>query len=88
MLDIIKGHLNEMFNLEDELSKERLEICKNCPLFLEHNIKGWICNPSLWLNAETGESNESYKEGMVKGCGCRLKAKTRLVDAHCPCKKW
>jgi hypothetical protein len=88
MIDIIKGHFNEMFDREDELSEERLAICRACPLFLQHKIKGMICNPNLWLDKETNTTSEVYREGMKQGCGCRLAAKTRVADAHCPLEKW
>lgn len=89
MFDIIKGHFNELFGMEDELSEARLAICKNCPLFNpDHPIKGLECNPKLWLNPDTGEVSESYQEGMKNGCGCRLAAKTRVDDAKCPLGKW
>lgn len=84
---IIKGHLKEAFNMEDKLYRERIKICKECPLYKESNI-GPICNPNLYLNAETGEYRYAPKEGFTKGCGCRLNAKTRLEDGHCPSGKW
>lgn len=89
MIDIIKGHFNELFDREKELSEGRLAICRECPLFNAHHpIKGMECNPKLWLDPLTEESSESYKEGMIRGCGCRLAAKTRVEEAHCPVGKW
>lgn len=89
MIDIIKGHFNELFGREDELSEERLAICRQCPLFNpNHPIKGMECNPALWISPETGEHSTSYLPGYVKGCGCRLAAKSRVEDAHCPAQKW
>ena len=46
-------------------------------------------NKYYYVNPETGDVY-TYKRGdnYYKGCGCRLQAKTRLVNAHCPAKKW
>ena len=30
MFNIVKGHINELLNMEDELYSERMEICKKC----------------------------------------------------------
>ena len=30
---IIQGHLNEWFNLGEEISAKRIQICKKCPLY-------------------------------------------------------
>lgn len=84
--NIVKGHVNEILGLNVNISEERMGICKRCPLFKQ--IAGGICNSSLWLNPKTGEISDKRKDGYVKGCGCRLKAKTTLINAHCPAKKW
>lgn len=43
-----------------------------------------MCNSRLWLNVETGDVSTNARPGYQNGCGCRLNAKTRLVNAHCP----
>ena len=77
---IIKGHVNEMLGLNKSISEQRLEICRSCPLF--KNTTGGLCNPALWLNPETDETSTVKKDGYFRGCGCRLKAKTTLNNAH------
>jgi len=88
MINIIKGHLNELFDREGDMSKERMAICKQCPLFAQHKVKGLICNPQLWLDPKTNTAIDHYEDGYTKGCGCRLEAKTRVEEAHCPASKW
>ena len=79
--DIIKGHVNEVLNSNEELFEKRMIICKKCPLYKESNI-GPICNNRLYMDKE---NNVSYSPlpGYKRGCGCRLNAKTRLDRAVC-----
>lgn len=86
ILDIVNGHVKEVLNLGEDLSKSRLKICYRCPLF--SNRLGGICNNRLWLNVNTGDVSIAAKPGYKQGCGCRLSAKTRLVNAKCPVGKW
>lgn len=83
---IVQGHANELFGLNKDISKERLQICYSCPLYSQK--LGGICNNKLWLNPLTGDISIEQKEGYKRGCGCRLLAKTRLPNAHCPLNKW
>lgn len=85
--DIIKGHINEAIGANEDLSKNRLEICRKCKLYKKASY-GEICNNNLFLNPETDEVSVFPKQGFYKGCGCRLAAKTTLSTAHCPAKKW
>lgn len=85
--DIIRGHWNELLKKEDILSEQRLSICKECPLYKMSSL-GWICNKDLYLNPDTDETSYDPAEGFYRGCNCRLEAKTRLPDAHCPAHKW
>lgn len=87
MKDIIKGHYNELFGKEDDLSKERMAICHNCPLLIWSTL-GWRCNSNLYLDPITLEVSEQPKEGFIPGCNCRLEAKTRVPENHCPVGKW
>lgn len=84
--NIIKGHVNEFLGLEKDLSEERMKICLRCPIYSE--ILGGVCNPKLWINPETDDISLRKKPGYVQGCSCRLKAKTTLVNEHCPANKW
>lgn len=83
---IIKGHVNELFKLNEQLSKNRLEICYRCPLF--RNVLGGICNNKLWLNVNTGDVSPVEKAGYKRGCGCLLKNKALAPGAKCPVGKW
>lgn len=49
---------------------------------------GGICNPNLYIHPDTEDVSINPKDGYVKGCGCRLQAKTRLIEAKCIINKW
>lgn len=83
---IINGHINEALNLNADISKQRMQICYMCPLFV--NMLGGICNRQLWLNPNTGDVSTEQKDGYKRGCGCRVRSKTRLVNEQCPLGKW
>lgn len=85
---ILKGHVNEMLGLNTDLYQARIKICKTCPLYKIDLQLGEVCNSKLWYNVETGDITLQQKDGYVNGCGCRLKAKTRLLNASCPVGKW
>lgn len=85
--NIIKGHLKEFFSMNEITSKQRMQICKECPLYKESNI-GPICNPNLYIDGDTNAWRYSPAEGYTRGCGCRLEAKTREDSEHCPAHKW
>lgn len=84
--NIVHGHINEIFNLNEDISKNRLKICYRCPLY--SNKLGGICNSRLWLDVNTGDVSTTMKKGYVRGCGCRLIPKTRLPNEKCPANKW
>lgn len=86
VVDIVNGHVQELLNLGEDLSKSRLKICYSCPLY--SNKLGGMCNSRLWLNVNTGDVSTTAKIGYERGCGCRLSAKTRLAQAKCPVGKW
>ena len=88
MIDIIDGHLKELFNKEEDLSKQRVNICKSCPLYKIDSILGGICNSKLYLNLETNQVSTYPRKGYYNGCGCRIQAKSRLITAKCPLNKW
>ena len=84
--NIVKGHVNELLNLNGDISEQRMQICRKCPLFVD--VLRGQCNPRLYLNPETGEVSNKFRQGFYKECGCRLQAKTRLPGASCPATKW
>lgn len=83
---IIEGSINNIFNKNEYLQKERMKICLECPLYSSR--LGGQCNNRLWLNVETGDISTINKFGYVRGCGCILNSKTRVPEAHCPVGKW
>ena len=84
--DIVKGHANELLGLNKNYVEMRLNICKKCPIY--STKLGGICNDRLWLNPETNDISMKERDGYVRGCGCRLPAKTTLPDAKCVAGKW
>ena len=67
MIDIIDGHLKELFNKEEDLSKQRVNICKSCPLYKIDSILGEICNSKLYLNLETNQVSTYPRKGYYNG---------------------
>ena len=86
ILDIANGHIKNIFNLNEDMSNNRLKICYACPLY--STKMGGMCNNKLWLNVNTGDVSTTKKPGYGRGCGCILSAKTRLSNAECPLGKW
>ena len=72
---IIDGHVKEALGMNQDISENRMKICRECPLY-KQTAMGPVCNSKLWLDTVTGEG------------GCRLTAKTRLSYTHCPVGKW
>lgn len=85
---IISGHVKELLNQEQELFNERIKICRECKLLTKDKILGEICDKYKWINPDTQELSLIQLDGYINGCGCRLMAKTRVPEAHCPLKKW
>jgi len=84
--DIVEGHINELLGNHKDLSEHRLTICMNCPIY-KSTIAGPLCDPDKWINKEN-ESSNVFFEGAIRGCGCRLNAKTALRHARCIVNKW
>ena len=84
---IVTGHVSELLGLNKSLSSGRLQICRECPLY-KPTIAGAICNNKLWYNPETGEISNTKKDNYIRGCGCRLAAKTTIPYMTCPVGKW
>lgn len=85
---LIEGHYKNLVNKGNDLMEKRMAICRDCKLYKEDAVLGGMCNKKLYLNPKTNETSIVKKEGFYKGCGCMLRAKTRLEDAKCPIKKW
>lgn len=85
---IIDGHVKEALKQNNSLSERRLAICKTCPIYTETPVLGPICNSRICYNQKTGEIRQVRGDGFKCGCGCRLRAKTRLDYAKCPIGKW
>lgn len=88
MKQIVEGIYNRIANKEQNLLEYRINICKDCKLYIDDTILGPMCNRNLYLNPITGETSVIKKDGFKKGCGCILKAKCRVPDAKCPINKW
>lgn len=84
--NIVQGHINELLGLNKNISETRLKICYACPIYSPQF--GGVCNSRLWLNKITGDVSTEPKEGYQRGCGCRLKAKTKVTSESCPLDKW
>ena len=81
------GHVERLVEAENERSDKRLKICKECPLFTNDPIRGYICDSSKYLNKDGSVSTIPGK-GAKKGCGCRLHSKTRIISESCVLGKW
>lgn len=84
--NIVNGHVNELLGLNKDISKERMKICQKCPLFSPKY--GGFCNNKLYIDPNTDDVSITPKDGYVRGCGCRLQAKTSLLNAKCIIDKW
>lgn len=84
--NILIGHGNELFNLNGDISQKRLNICLTCPIYSPK--LGGICNNKLWINPQTDDVRFEETPGYVRGCGCRLKAKTTIPSESCVAGKW
>lgn len=85
---IAKGFYNNATNKEQELFNKRILICRECKLLKIDKVFGEMCNARLYLNPATNETSLIALNGYTQGCGCVLKAKTRVKEAKCPVGKW
>lgn len=69
-------------------SEERLKICEKCKMVTIDSTYGPICDSSRWMNPRTGEVSRLPKSGWIKGCGCKLRWKTKDPSARCVASKW
>ena len=69
-----------MWNNEQSLSQQRLQICRSCPFSRNTPGVGLTCGKLL---------RPDYDEyGRKLTCGCILRAKTLLPNERCPQNKW
>lgn len=87
-IDVLQGHINEVLKREEDLAQSRLAICKECPGYKETKAFGPVCDSSKYISPDGQEVDIKPHQGWIRGCGCRLKAKTRLKNAHCVIGKW
>lgn len=86
--DIAEGFFNSITNQEEQLYTDRIKICRDCKLWIKDSVFGEMCNKNLCVNSKTGEVSKDKKPGFVCGCGCVLRAKTRVPQMHCPLARW
>jgi len=86
--DIATGFFNDLMNLENDLYEKRIKICRECKLWKKDSTFGEMCNNDLYYNSKTDEVSVDKKPGFVNGCGCVLRAKTRVPHMHCPLARW
>ena len=84
---IIKGHINEITNQEDDLYKSRIKICQSCPLFTETAV-GPVCDSKKCYDPKTEKTTTYPTQGSICGCGCRLGAALRIKNKTCNMNKW
>jgi len=88
---IVQGAANLIQNSNKDISKDRMDICKGCPL-LKFTNGVHICDPSKKIKAEINWLNNSKDNAdvSVNGCNCILENKTTVVGLGqtCPALKW
>ena len=85
---IATGFFNNLTNKEEDLFNERIKLCRSCKLLKEDKIFGEICNSDLYIDPKSGETSTTKKQGFSNRCGCVLRSKTRVKNAHCPIARW
>lgn len=85
---IAKGWANDALGRGEQLYKERIAICRTCPLYKSNSMFGPQCDGSKCLDLKTGEVTHIPGKGRVCGCSCYLDKKTRVKEAKCVLNKW
>lgn len=74
--------------MSEELSEERLKICKQCGMYKE-TYRGPVCDSHKFISEEDKTSiSEVWKPGYRRGCDCRLDVKATRPSARCIVGKW
>src|SRR4051794_14882654 len=78
--EILEGVKNAIFTSEFilEVSKHRMDICRNCPLFDNGEDKGTCILPGT----------HPCCNQLKGGCGCSLNFKTMSLSSECPKGHW
>ena len=84
---IVDGHIKELLRQEQDLYESRIKICRECKLVTKDKMFGEICDKNKWINPFTQHLSLEHLDGYINGCGCRMAAKARIAEAHCPLKK-
>lgn len=87
MINIVKGHINELLNKQQDLYEQRMKICKECPLITKTTV-GPICDTRKCIDGNETYNRKNKSPNAICGCGCRLNAKLRLEDEKCVLNKW
>ena len=82
------NNIIEVKNVNGDYAEERMDICKQCPLYILQELVGPICNSKLYLNTKTNKLSDLPREGYKNGCGCLLERKVLQIENHCPLHKW
>lgn len=85
-VDILDGHVKELLGANSDLSEQRLNICKQCAIYKPQ--LGGICDSSKYVSPDGSEWSLTRKTGYIRGCGCRLAAKSKLPHGKCPVGLW
>ena len=72
----------------EELIKERLDICKACPLYKLDKFYGPVCDSGKYIKTDGTAWSYIPKPGYKKGCGCHIRHKAGVPSAHCIIGKW
>ena len=83
--DIAEGWTNYALGKENELSEQRMKICRQCKLY---NVETDRCDSRRCLNLKTNELVQVPGKDVICGCNCVMQAKTRLERAKCIMSKW
>lgn len=66
---------------DEKLSMKRLDVCRNCPLFVLNIAGQAICSSNK-------TRHHKVTNDKVKGCGCVLAWKTSIDSQKCPAGEW
>ena len=84
----VEGINDEIFEKAKNtvFSEPQVDECfeEEYPFAKEDKIFGEICNSDLYIDPKSGETSTTKKQGFSNGCGCVLRSKTRVKNAHCP----
>lgn len=71
----------------EKMFNERMEICKNCPLYKEDSVRGPVCDSNKFISLN-GEWSWFKRNGYVRGCGCSLRKVLYNPNKKCVGGKW